>query len=103
MFVVSFVANMLKRHPRCQRLVNRKFKEGNIKTIETDPYLEEESDPLKTRAMKSCLWEMEALLKSHYDERIRNYAKVFKTDLDRKGAFFKCEDFTSVDSLEVLE
>lgn len=34
MFVVSFTANMLKRHPRCQRLINRKFKEGATKTID---------------------------------------------------------------------
>lgn len=53
--------------------------------------------------MKSCLWEMEVLMKSHYDERVRNYSKVFKTELNRKEAYFKCEDFTTVDPLEVLE
>jgi hypothetical protein len=71
--------------------------------VESDPYLEDEVDPLKARAMKSCLWEVELIMRSHYDERVRNYSKVFKTDLNRKEAFFKCEDFTTVNSLEVLE
>lgn len=42
-------------------------------------------------------------MKSHYDERVRNYSKVFKTDFNRKEAFFKCEDFTTVNALDLLE
>ena len=29
MFVISFIANMIKRHPRCLKLVHRKFKVFN--------------------------------------------------------------------------
>lgn len=27
MFIVSFIANLIKRHPRCLKMVHRKFKE----------------------------------------------------------------------------
>jgi hypothetical protein len=53
--------------------------------------------------MKSCLWEMELIMKNHYDEKMRNYAKVFKTDFLRKEAFYKCEEFTTVSTLDVIE
>jgi hypothetical protein len=42
-------------------------------------------------------------MKSHYDEKVRNYCKVFKTDFLRKEAFFKCEEFTTVSSLDIIE
>lgn len=42
-------------------------------------------------------------MKYHYDENVRNYSKVFKTEFLRKEAFFKCEEFTTVDPIEILE
>ena len=58
---------------------------------------------MKTRAMKSCLWEIELIMKSHYDEKVRTYCKVFKTNFLQKEAFFKAEDFTTVDPLAMIE
>ena len=49
---------------------------------------------METKAIKSSLWEMEVIMKHHYDSNVRNYCKVFKTDFMRKGAFFKLEDYT---------
>ena len=37
------------------------------------------------------------------DSNVRQYAKVFKTDFLRKSAFFKCEEFTNIDPIEVLK
>ena len=88
--VISFVANLIIRHPQCKKLIHRETKQSvdNVKSIKNnlkkDPYLEEESDPLETRALKSSLWELELIMKFHYDENIRNYCKLFKSDILKK-------------------
>ena len=97
MFVISFVANIIKRHPRCVRLIHRKNKLGKgFSTFETDPYKQDEVDPSKARALKSSLWEIDALMKCELDETSRNYSKLFKGDISRKTSYFKCEDFSGV-------
>eukprot|EP00356_Strombidium_inclinatum_P012859 CAMPEP_0170496338 /NCGR_PEP_ID=MMETSP0208-20121228/21063_1 /TAXON_ID=197538 /ORGANISM="Strombidium inclinatum, Strain S3" /LENGTH=154 /DNA_ID=CAMNT_0010772853 /DNA_START=905 /DNA_END=1366 /DNA_ORIENTATION=+ len=101
MWVVSFVANMIKRHPRCYRLVERKRKiHKPARQFEEDPYKAKEADPLKTKALKSSLWEIDVIMKDEFDEAVRNYAKLFKGDLSRKSSFFKCEEFTAVKEIE---
>lgn len=102
MFVASFIVNMIKRHPGCIKLIHRKLKESDSKVLEKDPYQEDEVDPLEARALKSCLWEIDALMKHHYDERVRTYCKVFKSQFQSKEAFIKCEEFTQVDPLDML-
>lgn len=42
-------------------------------------------------------------MKHHYDERVRNYSKVMKTDILKKEVYFKCEEFTNINSLEMIE
>lgn len=76
------------------RLIHRPVKLGRKNFVNYDPYNENEIDPMDSQAIKSCLWELEVLMKHHYDSRIRNFAKIFKTDLLRKQAFFKCEEYT---------
>jgi U3 small nucleolar RNA-associated protein 19 len=101
MFVISFSSNLIKRHPKCLRLIHRNSS-SVIANMKSDPYKEDEDDPLETRALKSSLWELEALMRQHFDSSVRNYCKVFKTDFLRKTAYFKCEDFTSVNPIDVL-
>ena len=63
MFVLSFVANMVKRHPRCVRLIQRKKKNNAQEvTMEADPYRAAEKDPSRARALKSSLWELDTLM-----------------------------------------
>ena len=103
MYVISFIANMIKRHPRCVRLIHRKkklYKESQ--SFETDPFKHEEVDPSKSKALKSSLWELETLIKTEFDESVRNYCKLFKGDISRKTSFFKCEEFSGMDSLSSI-
>ena len=102
MFVVSFITNLIKRHPRCLKLVSRKPKEGKPSTVENDSFREDEADPMKTKASHSSLWELESIMKEHIDSKVRNYAKVLKTDFMKKGAFFKSEELVAVDPLDIL-
>ena len=46
-----------------------------------DPYDAEEPDPQKTMSLKSSLWELEIVLVHHYDQRVRDFAKILKTEL----------------------
>lgn len=71
-------------------------------TFHSDPYNEEEKDPLQTKAIKSCLWELDLIIKSHWDEKVRNYCKVMKTDFMRKESFFKCEEFSNINGLDMI-
>ena len=101
MFVLGFTQNLLMRHPKCLRLIHRKS--PNVMDLSTDPYREDETDPLNTRALNSSLWELEIVLRHHMDSGIRNYAKVFKTEFVRKTALIKCEEFTQADPLAILK
>jgi U3 small nucleolar RNA-associated protein 19 len=63
MFCISLIANLIKRHPRCVRLIHRKRKLYQLNpTFDQDPYLDGEKDPSKSRALKSCLWEIDAII-----------------------------------------
>ena len=104
MFVISFIANMIKRHPRCVRLIHRKRKiYKDVPTFTSDPFAADQKDPLKTKALKSSLWEIETLINCEFDETVRNYCKLFKGDISRKTNFFKCEEFTSINALNNLQ
>ena len=101
MFIISFSTNLIKRHPKCMRLIHRRSTAVQS-NLERDPFREDQEDPMDTRAIKSSLWELETIMRQHVDSSVRTYAKVFKTDFLRKTAFFKCEDFTSVDPIDML-
>jgi len=103
MFVISLVANLIKRHPRCVRLIHRKKRiQKEVLKFDKDPFREEETDPSKARALKSSLWEIDALMKNEFDETVRNYSKLFRGDLSRKSNFFKCEDFAGLQALDSI-
>ena len=91
---------MLKRHPRCMRLVHRPKKIfKSPKLFDTDPYDASQPEPSKAKALKSSLWEIDALMKCDLDDQVRNYAKLFKGDISRKSAYFKSEEFAGIDSI----
>jgi hypothetical protein len=67
--------------------------------LASDPYRADETDPLLSKALKSSLWEMQILMIKHYDQRVRDFCKLFRADFLRKTVFFKSEDFISEDPL----
>ncbi|XP_071946361.1 nucleolar complex protein 4 homolog B-like [Antedon mediterranea] len=60
MLVVPFVCNLIKRHPTCKTLIAR-----DTEAMKDDPFLADETDPSKCRALASSLWELKTL-KHHY-------------------------------------
>jgi len=68
LFVLALVSNLLRKHPECACLVHRKG--GKI----DDPYDPDNEEPAKSRAIDSCLWELNALEK-HYHPAVASMAK----------------------------
>lgn len=62
---LGFVHNLLRRHPACLVLVDRK-PAGNDPG--RDPYRAEESDPAASNALDSSLWEVEGLANHYYPQ-----------------------------------
>lgn len=65
-----FVYNQLKRHPACMVLL-----QNEVEDEYTDPFDAEETDPLKTEAINSSLWELETV-QSHYHPNISKLGKI---------------------------
>jgi len=94
MFTLSLIVNLIKRHPRCYRLLHRKHTSISLgRRFSEDPFDAEEKDPRMTRALKSSLWELEVVLLHHYDQRVRDFAKILKTELLARPTLLKAEEF----------
>ena len=103
MFCISLTVNLIKRHPRCYRLLHRKQTSISLgKRFSEDPYDANEPDPALTKALKSSLWELDTLLVNHYDQRVRDYARVLKTELLSKPTDKKASEFAQADTLALL-
>lgn len=64
--ICDFIANLMIEHPGLRTLVNKKplassKKDDGTLEYEGDPFDEDEIDPIKSRAMDSCLWEIKTL------------------------------------------
>lgn len=63
----DFITNLIIEHPGLRTLVNKKpldttnKKEDGSLELEGDPFDEDEVDPIKSKAMDSCLWEIKTL------------------------------------------
>lgn len=104
MFTISLVVNLIKRHPRCYRLLHRKHTSLSLgKRFSEDPYDADEKDPMETKALKSSLWEFEVVLVHHYDQSVRDFAKILKTELLSKPTQLKAQEYAQADSLALLK
>lgn len=60
-----------------------------------DPFLPDEVDPKKSKAMESCLWEIETLC-HHYDPLVVKTAEKFKDNIKDQVSIFDIRDFTNI-------
>nr|XP_027807803.1 nucleolar complex protein 4 homolog isoform X1 [Marmota flaviventris] len=74
LMVLPFICNLLRRHPACRVLVHRPQSPGESE-MDSDPYDPEEEDPAKSRALESCLWELQTL-QQHYHPEVSRAASV---------------------------
>lgn len=102
LYALPLIFNTLKRHPIAIQMIHRE--EGRSTDDETsaaqrttvptgaDPFRPEENDPLKTHALESSLWEVEAL-KKHPNPSVATLAKSFNHEFSRK--FYEMKNFSS--------
>ncbi len=89
LFVLALVSNLLRKHPECSCLIDRKSKDEM-----KDEFLPQEHDPTKSRALQSSLWEL-AVLERHYYAPVASLAKSIGTRQESKAPPHIIEDFTN--------
>ncbi|CAL1535418.1 unnamed protein product [Lymnaea stagnalis] len=73
---VPFIFNLVARHPALEVMLGVGRTDGT-KEFETDPFLSEEVNLAKCKAIESCLWELETL-GYHYDPSLSQKSKKRK-------------------------
>jgi U3 small nucleolar RNA-associated protein 19 len=93
--IVPWMYNVLKKHPLCTFMMHRVPRTKEEKYVlesegMDDPYLPEETDPMETRAIDSCLWEI-VQLQSHYHPNVATIAKIISEQFTKQ--VYNLEDF----------
>ncbi|KAH3671450.1 hypothetical protein WICMUC_004631 [Wickerhamomyces mucosus] len=94
--IIPFIYNLLKRHPTCMILLQNEHTDS----LYSDPYNNDEIDPLKTNAIESSLWELETL-QSHYHPNVATLAKIFSQPFKKQS--YNLEDFLDWSYNSLLE
>lgn len=93
--IVPWMYNILKKHPLCTFMIHRVPRTKEEKEeIEAeglaDPFLPDETDPMETHAIESCLWEI-VQLQSHYHPNVATIAKIISEQFTKQ--VYNLEDF----------
>ena len=91
--VVPFIYNLLRSHPATTFLIHRKPHPPYTrakKNLGIDPYDPSETDPQKTGAIDSSLWELETL-QSHYHPTVASICKIISEQFTKQA--YNLEDF----------
>lgn len=89
LFVLALVSNLLKKHPECNSLVQRK--EG---TEMDDCFDAEQDDPVECRALQSSLWEL-TVFERHYHPVIATLAKSIGRAEEDKAPLYNVAEFSN--------
>jgi len=92
--IIPFVYNLLKLHPACLAMIHRPARDDDdddaTRAAANDPFDPKETNPIKTHAMESSLWEL-ATLRNHYLASISGLAKIFAEVMSKQS--YSMEDF----------
>lgn len=93
--VVPWIYNLLKKHPTCTFMIHREIRGVEEKSIlekegMDDPFDQDEVDPMETKAIDSCLWEI-VMLQSHYHPNVATLAKIISEQFTKHA--YNLEDF----------
>lgn len=93
--VVPNIYNLMKGHPLCTFMLHRTIRTPEERaTVENegmdDPFNEDEEDPMQTKAIDSCLWEV-VQLQSHYHPNVATIAKIISEQFTKQ--WYNMEDF----------
>ena len=86
LFVLALVSNLLRKHGECACIIHREIDDME------DPYDADEKDPAKSKAIESCLWELNALEK-HYHPAVSGMAKGCGMEDDKTTLYHDMDQF----------
>ncbi len=112
--VLPIMHNLIRRHGSSVQLLHRELQIESQESLDTepntaksldemvltDPYNYDETDPEKSRANESCLWELLAL-RDHYNNTVAEYVKKFQTPFEKKQIQQEVEKYLN-ESYETL-
>lgn len=93
--IVPWMYNLFKKHPTCTFMMHRVPRTDEEKSrlaaegLE-DPFDPDETDPMETGAIDSCVWEI-VQLQSHYHPNVATIAKIISEQFTKQ--FYSIEDF----------
>lgn len=79
-WVIPFIYNMFKYHPAVRVLIHRQSSGEESKNV--DPFIMEESDPAKCKAIHSSIWEIHALSRHYWTGAIKQ-SRIFTERLTK--------------------
>lgn len=90
--VIPWIYNLLKNHPSCTFMIHKKPEHSGVMMGEgmDDPFDMKESDPMKTNAIESSLWEIH-MLQAHYHPNVATIAKIISEQFTKQA--YNLEDF----------
>ncbi|KZS98215.1 CBF-domain-containing protein [Sistotremastrum niveocremeum HHB9708] len=92
--IIPFTYNIMKRHPALMCLVHRRpsinESTGLPENHYVDPFNPDETSPLLTNALDSCLWELVSM-KNHYQASVAILARIFEEQFTKPQ--YALEDF----------
>jgi U3 small nucleolar RNA-associated protein 19 len=93
--IVPWFYNLFKKHPLTTFMMHRVPRTKEEKDLLEsegleDPFLPDERDPMETRAIDSCLWEI-VQLQSHYHPNVATIAKIISEQFTKQA--YSLEDF----------
>ncbi|KAI1179325.1 CBF/Mak21 family-domain-containing protein [Nemania sp. FL0916] len=93
--VIPWAYNLIRRHPTLAFMIHRVMRTPEAKAaVESngmeDPFDERETDPIHTKAIDSCLWEV-VQLQSHYHPMVATIAKILSEQFTKQ--WYNMEDF----------
>ncbi|KAF0894507.1 hypothetical protein E2562_039433 [Oryza meyeriana var. granulata] len=105
LIIIALIHNLLRRHPSINFLVHWEIDANDSETtneasqckkVGTDPFNNEETDPAKSGAMRSSLWEIDTL-RHHYSPAVSRFVASLENDLTvrAKTIEMKITDFGS--------
>ena len=94
-FVIPWIYNQMRRHPTCTFMLHREIRDPEAKRLVQeegfeDPFDAEETDPMATKALESCLWEV-VQLQSHYHPNVATIANILSEQFTKQS--YNMEDF----------
>ncbi|KAK1833794.1 CBF/Mak21 family-domain-containing protein [Podospora conica] len=93
--IVPWFYNIFKKHPLCTFMMHRVPRTQEERDLLekdglSDPFLPDEEDPMETRAIDSCIWEI-VQLQSHYHPNVATIAKIVSEQFTKQS--YGLEDF----------